>query len=124
MKKDKFLLSSVKFQSYTLRRSENFTLTKCIINANIPPGVINIIHGAGKEAGEPLINHSDIAAISFTGSSNTGAKIGSIAAQSFKKVSLECGGKNASIVFADCDFENTVDGVCRYVIILILVILD
>ena len=78
-----------------------------------PPGIFNVIHGLGPEAGAPLIDHPGVKAISFTGGTATGAKVAMAAAPHFKKLSLELGGKNASIVFADCDFEKTVTGVAR-----------
>ncbi len=71
----------------------------------LPPGVLNIVFGTGKEAGEALVQHRDIKAISFTGGTKTGKHIASIAAPMFKKISLELGGKNPNIIFADCDFE-------------------
>ena len=81
--------------------------------AGAPPGIFNVIHGYGPEAGGPLVDHPGIKAISFTGGTLTGRRVAEVAAPSFKKVSLELGGKNASVVFADCDFEKTVKGVTR-----------
>ncbi|HET8942159.1 MAG TPA: aldehyde dehydrogenase [Rudaea sp.] len=71
------------------------------IDAGLPAGVLNIVHGSGAQAGQPLIDHDAIKAISFTGSTRTGAAIASAVATKFKKVSLEMGGKNATVVFAD-----------------------
>jgi aminomuconate-semialdehyde/2-hydroxymuconate-6-semialdehyde dehydrogenase len=71
------------------------------IDAGLPPGVLNIVHGAGPGAGQALIEHPGIKAISFTGSTRTGAAIAASAAPAFKKLSLEMGGKNATLVFAD-----------------------
>jgi aminomuconate-semialdehyde/2-hydroxymuconate-6-semialdehyde dehydrogenase len=73
------------------------------IDAGLPPGVLNIVQGIGARAGQPLVDHAGIAAISFTGSTRTGAAIAATAATTFRKVSLELGGKNATIIFADWD---------------------
>jgi aminomuconate-semialdehyde/2-hydroxymuconate-6-semialdehyde dehydrogenase len=78
-------------------------------NAGLPPGVLNIVHGAGAQAGAALVAHRDIKAVSFTGSTATGALIAQVAAPQFKKLSLELGGKNATIVFADADIDRAVD---------------
>ncbi len=77
-------------------------------DAGLPPGVLNILHGRGAGIGQQIVEHPAIKAISFTGGTHTGARIAATAAPLFKKLSLELGGKNASIVFADCDFELTV----------------
>ena len=74
------------------------------IEAGFPPGVFNIVLGAGPRVGQPLIEHADVKAISFTGSTKTGATIAAAAAPKFKKLSLELGGKNPAIVFDDFDF--------------------
>lgn len=76
--------------------------------AGLPPGVLNILHGSGPGCGQPLVVHPRIKAVSFTGSTATGRAIASATAPQFKKLSLELGGKNATLVFADCDFERTV----------------
>jgi aminomuconate-semialdehyde/2-hydroxymuconate-6-semialdehyde dehydrogenase len=73
--------------------------------AGLPDGVLNIIHGTGPVTGEAMIKHPDIKAISFTGSTKAGERIASVAAPKFKKLSLELGGKNPTIIFADCDWE-------------------
>jgi aminomuconate-semialdehyde/2-hydroxymuconate-6-semialdehyde dehydrogenase len=73
------------------------------IDAGLPPGVLNIVHGNGPGAGQALIEHPQIKAISFTGSTRTGAAIAASAAPKFKKLSLEMGGKNPTLVFADWD---------------------
>ena len=85
-----------------------FMLSEICIEVGLPPGVLNIIHGLGAKVGEAIVTHPNISAISFTGGTNTGKRIASIAAPMFKKISLELGGKNPNIVFADCDFEKTV----------------
>jgi len=74
--------------------------------AGLPAGVLNIVHGTGPGAGESIVSHPDIKAISFTGSTRAGERIASIAAPKFKKLSLELGGKNPTIIFADCDWKN------------------
>jgi aminomuconate-semialdehyde/2-hydroxymuconate-6-semialdehyde dehydrogenase len=73
------------------------------IEAGLPPGVLNIVHGTGAGAGQPLIAHAGIKAISFTGSTRTGSAIATAAAPQFKKLSLEMGGKNPTLLFADWD---------------------
>jgi aminomuconate-semialdehyde/2-hydroxymuconate-6-semialdehyde dehydrogenase len=78
-------------------------LAQCCIDAGLPPGVLNIVQGTGPGTGQPLVEHPAIAAVSFTGSTRTGAAIAASAATRFRKVSLEMGGKNATVVFADWD---------------------
>ena len=73
--------------------------------AGLPPGVLNILHGQGPEVGAAIVRHPSIKAISFTGSTRAGAEIARVAAPMFKKLSLELGGKNPNIIFADCDYE-------------------
>jgi aminomuconate-semialdehyde/2-hydroxymuconate-6-semialdehyde dehydrogenase len=83
----------------------SFLLSKICKEAGLPDGVLNIIHGTGPNAGEAIVAHPDVKAISFTGSTRAGERIASIAAPKFKKLSLELGGKNPNIIFADCDWE-------------------
>ncbi len=73
--------------------------------AGLPAGVLNIVHGLGPKVGQAIVAHPAIKAISFTGGTKTGAEIARVAAPMFKKLSLELGGKNPVLVFADCDFE-------------------
>jgi len=75
------------------------------VEAGLPPGVLNIVHGLGSSAGAAITAHPKIRAISFTGGTVTGAEIARTAAPLFKKLSLELGGKNPVIVFADCDYD-------------------
>ena len=82
-----------------------YLLSKICIEAGLPAGVLNIVHGLGPSVGEAIVSHPNIPAISFTGGTSTGQKIASIAAPMFKKLSLELGGKNPNIIFDDCDFE-------------------
>ncbi len=78
------------------------------LEAGIPAGVINIVHGYGNKAGRALTCHEDVAAISFTGGTVTGAAVAANAAPRFKKLSLELGGKNPNLIFADADLEEAV----------------
>ncbi|KXK02094.1 MAG: betaine aldehyde dehydrogenase [Acidobacteria bacterium OLB17] len=82
-----------------------FLLSKLCIEAGLPPGVLNIVHGSGPKVGAAIVQHADVKAISFTGGTKTGEAIARTAAPMFKKLSLELGGKNPNIIFADCDYE-------------------
>jgi len=88
-------------------------LMKTIDEIGLPKGVVNLVHGDGMGAGSPLVSHENVSLVSFTGGTSTGSIVAKSAASSFKKLSLELGGKNASIIFDDCDLENTVKGVVR-----------
>lgn len=83
-------------------------LAERCIEAGFPPGVLNIVQGMGGKVGAAITAHPGIPAISFTGGTATGARIATTAAPMFKKLSLELGGKNAVLVFSDCDFERMV----------------
>ena len=83
-----------------------YLLSQICIDAGLPKGVLNIVHGSGEKAGGAIIAHKDIPAISFTGGTLTGKKIAAIAGPMFKKLSLELGGKNPNIIFEDCDFDD------------------
>lgn len=85
-----------------------YLFSKLCIEAGLPPGVLNIVHGLGNKVGQAIVAHPDITAISFTGGTVTGKTIASTAAPMFKKLSLELGGKNPNIVFADCDFDKAI----------------
>ncbi len=85
-----------------------FKLSELAIKAGIPAGVLNILHGTGASVGQAIVDHPKIKAISFTGGTATGRLIGASTSQTFKKVSLELGGKNPNLVFADCDFDEAV----------------
>lgn len=76
--------------------------------AGLPKGVLNIVHGLGPKVGNAIVSHPNIKAISFTGGTATGKHIASVAAPMFKKLSLELGGKNPNLIFADCDFDKAV----------------
>jgi len=88
-------------------------LMRVIDGVGLPAGVVNLVHGDGMGAGSPLVAHPGIDLVSFTGGTATGEKVAESAAPAFKKLSLELGGKNSSIVFADCDMEKTIAGVVR-----------
>jgi 5-carboxymethyl-2-hydroxymuconic-semialdehyde dehydrogenase len=75
--------------------------------AGVPAGVLNIVHGYGAEAGEPLVAHPDVRAVSFTGSTATGQRI--VRAAGLKKFSMELGGKSPFVIFEDADFERALD---------------
>lgn len=85
-----------------------FLFSQLCAEAGLPAGVLNIVHGLGPKAGQAIIEHPNIPAISFTGGTVTGKRIAATAAPMFKKLSLELGGKNPNIIFADCDFEQAV----------------
>tara|TARA_R110002050_G_scaffold267144_1_gene408667 strand:- start:6547 stop:7989 length:1443 start_codon:yes stop_codon:yes gene_type:complete len=86
-----------------------FLLSQICIEVGLPAGVLNIVHGLGAETGQAMVEHPKVKAISFTGGTATGARIASIAAPKFKKLSLELGGKNPNIIFADCDLERAIN---------------
>lgn len=88
-------------------------LMKTIDEIGLPKGVVNLVHGDGMGAGSPLVSHENVSLVSFTGGTSTGSIVAKSAASSFKKLSLELGGKNSSIIFDDCNLENTVKGVVR-----------
>jgi aminomuconate-semialdehyde/2-hydroxymuconate-6-semialdehyde dehydrogenase len=82
-----------------------FMLSGLCVEAGLPPGVLNIVHGTGPKVGSAIVEHVDVKAISFTGGTATGEAIARTAAPRFKKLSLELGGKNPNIIFADCNYE-------------------
>ncbi|MCB9282958.1 MAG: aldehyde dehydrogenase [Lewinellaceae bacterium] len=82
-----------------------YLLSKACMEGGLPPGVLNIVHGLGPKTGQAIVEHPRVKAISFTGGTATGRKIAETAAPVFKKLSLELGGKNPNIIFADCDFN-------------------
>ena len=90
-----------------------YMLSEICIEAGLPPGVLNIVHGAGVKAGQAIIEHPEIPVISFTGGTQTGQQIAKIAGPMFKKLSLEMGGKNPNIIFADCDFDEALKTTIR-----------
>jgi acyl-CoA reductase-like NAD-dependent aldehyde dehydrogenase len=87
------------------------TLVEILLEAGVPPGVINIVHGGGKEVGIGLVEHPDVDLVSFTGSTAVGKKISEVASKTLKRVSLELGGKNAQIVMDDANLDLALEGV-------------
>ncbi|MEP6646433.1 MAG: aldehyde dehydrogenase [Saprospiraceae bacterium] len=88
-------------------------LGKICNEAGLPPGVLNIVHGTGPSAGEAIVKHEDVKAISFTGSTAVGKRIAGLCAEMLKKVSLELGGKNPIIIFGDCDYQSMLQTTIR-----------
>ena len=88
-------------------------LAELSVDAGLPPGVLNVVHGLGATAGSAIVDHPDVPAISFTGGTATGATIARSAAPVFKKLSLELGGKNATVVFGDVDLDEVMPGIVR-----------
>ena len=86
-----------------------YLLSEILDEIGFPKGVLNIVHGLGAEVGASIVAHNDTNIISFTGGTQTGKAISSVAAPMFKKISLELGGKNANVIFDDCDFEDAVN---------------
>jgi acyl-CoA reductase-like NAD-dependent aldehyde dehydrogenase len=85
-------------------------LVEVLEEAEVPPGVVNLIHGRGEEVGAALVRHRDVQLVSFTGSAAVGREIAAVCGQNLKRVSLELGGKNAQIVMEDADLELAVEG--------------
>ena len=85
-----------------------YILSKICIEVGFPPGVLNIVHGVGSKMGDALTSHPDTPIVSFTGGTQTGQHISMLAAPMFKKLSLELGGKNPNIIFADANFDKSV----------------
>jgi len=90
-----------------------FLLGEILTEAGLPKGVLNIVHGTGPSAGQAIVAHPNIKAISFTGGTKTGEHIARTAAPMFKKLSLELGGKNPNLIFADCDYETMLEVTVR-----------
>jgi aminomuconate-semialdehyde/2-hydroxymuconate-6-semialdehyde dehydrogenase len=90
-----------------------YLLSKLCIEAGLPAGVLNIVHGLGPKVGAAIVAHRDVKAISFTGGTKTGEEIARTAAPMFKKLSLELGGKNPNIIFADCNYDEMLETTMR-----------
>lgn len=90
-----------------------YLLSKLCIEAGLPAGVLNIVHGLGTKTGAAIVQNKDVKAISFTGGTKTGEWIAREAAPKFKKLSLELGGKNPNIIFADCNYEEMLETTVR-----------
>lgn len=88
-------------------------LAEVIHEIGLPKGVVNIVHGLGSDAGQAIVEHPKINLISFTGGTATGKKVAETAAPMFKKLSLELGGKNATLILDDADIEAVIPGVAR-----------
>jgi aldehyde dehydrogenase (NAD+) len=88
-----------------------YNLVECLMEAGLPPGVVNIVTGYGPSAGQPLVEHPDVPVLSFTGSTEVGRMVYEIGARQIKRVSLEMGGKNPLIVMADADLDLVMQGV-------------
>ena len=88
-------------------------LASIVTGVGAPAGVFNVLHGTGGSVGTPLVSHPGVRGVSFTGGTMTGAKVAAAAAPAFKKLSLELGGKNATVVFADATFDEAVAGTAR-----------
>jgi aminomuconate-semialdehyde/2-hydroxymuconate-6-semialdehyde dehydrogenase len=88
-------------------------LGEALTEAGLPPGVVNVLHGRGPGVGAQLVAHPEVKAVSFTGSTRAGREIAALAAPQFKKLSLELGGKNPTLVFADADWAASLDTLVR-----------
>lgn len=99
----------IKPSEYTSASTLEFV--RVLEESGLPPGVVNVVTGYGADVGSPLVDHPQVAKISFTGSDATGRQINEQAARTFKHVSLELGGKSPNIVFADADLDSAVNGV-------------
>ena len=86
-----------------------FKLAEICREAGFPKGVLNIVHGSGANTGNALLENPDIKAISFTGGTETGRHVAKVIGPQFKKLSLELGGKNPNIIFADCDYQKMLE---------------
>lgn len=90
--------------------ASTFNMVECLIEAGLPPGVVNIVTGYGQSAGQPLVQHPDVPVVSFTGSTATGRLVSQLGADKIKHISLELGGKNPLIVMDDANLDLVMDG--------------
>ena len=90
-----------------------FRLSQICHDVGFPPGVLNVVHGSGGQTGNALLEHPGVKAISFTGGTKTGRHVAGVVSPQFKKLSLELGGKNPNVVFADCDYDLMLDTTLR-----------
>ncbi len=90
-----------------------FRFSQICRDAGLPPGVLNVVHGSGPRTGNAIVQHPQVKAISFTGGTRTGQQVARIAAPAFKKLSLELGGKNPNLIFADCDYNSMLETTLR-----------
>ena len=105
--------NSVVAKPSELTPTSAFILAQIFKEVGAAPGLFNLVHGYGSEIGDTLVRHPNIEGVSFTGGTETGKAIALAAAPLLKKTSFELGGKNPSVVFADCEFEKTLDTVAR-----------
>src|SRR3989442_12234837 len=91
-----------------------YLLCEICVEAGLPSGVLNVVHGTGPNGGAAITAHPEINTISFTGGTVTGKKVAEAAAPLFKKVSLELGGKNPNIIFADPDLDAAIARTVRF----------
>ncbi|RKX71666.1 aldehyde dehydrogenase [candidate division WOR-3 bacterium] len=103
--------NTVVFKPATDTPASAYELVKILHEAGVPDGVVNIVFGSGREVGEALLEHPDIAGISFTGSSEVGRRIAEVTGKNLKRCSLELGGKNGQIVLEDADLKLALEGV-------------
>lgn len=103
--------NTVVFKPATDTPATATVLVEILMEAGVPEGVVNIVHGGGGEVGMAIVEHEDVDLVSFTGSTAVGIKISELAAKTLKRVSLELGGKNAQIVMSDADLHLALDGV-------------
>ena len=90
-----------------------YLFSKVCMEAQLPPGVLNILHGRGELIGSEIVKHKKIKAISFTGGTKTGKKIAKETSKKMKKISLEMGGKNPVIIFDDCDYSKMINSILK-----------
>lgn len=90
-----------------------FEVSRLSLEAGFPPGVLNVLHGRGISSGQAIVDHPAVRAISFTGGSATGKHLAICCAEQLKPISLELGGKNPTVIFADCDYEDAVEQTVR-----------
>ncbi len=90
-----------------------YLFSELCIEAGLPAGVLNVVHGSGSKTGNAILNHPGIQGVAFTGGTKTGEHIARTVAPQFKKLSLELGGKNPNIIFADCDYETMMQTTLR-----------
>ena len=90
-----------------------YLFSKLCIEAELPKGVLNILHGMGSKIGLNIVKHDEIKAISFTGGTETGKIISAECSKSFKKLNLEMGGKNPVLIFDDCDYSKMINNIIK-----------
>ena len=91
----------------------SYLFSKACIEAGLPPGVLSVLHGFGKDIGNYIVSHNKIKAVSFTGGTKTGKMIAKVASNNLKKISLEMGGKNPVMIFDDCDYDTMISSLIK-----------